>query len=326
MTLACARTSGGGSRGRNSGVGVGDRVRPAGIVSELAHSPERRAIVPSVLTIGESEQSGTPIVDRVTRDGASVVVLDRDAQGSERVVEQAIPLHAQGIRVRTVSLFYEQWLGKLPVTELERVSLLFDIGEVHSGGYVRVKRLTDVAFALVGLVALVVLLPLVVIGDLAANRGPLFYRQVRVGKNGAVFTILKFRTMRPGPTGPADEWTAEGDDRITPFGHFLRVSHLDELPQVINVLQGDLAIVGPRPEQPHYVEMLSDTLPFYGVRHLVRPGITGWAQVKYGYAGDERDALEKLQYDFYYLRPQGITLDLRIVGRTVRSVLGRGGR
>ena len=147
-------------------------------------------------------------------------------------------------------------------------------------------------------------IPFVVVGDLVGNRGPLFYRQARVGKNGELFRILKFRTMRAAPDGAGNEWTAENDPRITPFGRLLRVSHLDELPQVVNILRGDLSVVGPRPEQPHYVEELREKLPFYDLRHLVRPGLTGWAQVKYGYAGDESDALEKLQYEFFYLRHQ----------------------
>ncbi len=122
-------------------------------------------------------------------------------------------------------------------------------------------------------------------------------------------------------SGPAAD-----DPRITSFGRVLRTTHVDELPQVLNILRGDLAIVGPRPEQPRYVEELRAKLPFYDLRHLVHPGLTGWAQVKYGYAGDESDALEKLQYEFFYLRHQGMVFDLRIMGRTIRSVLGRGGR
>jgi lipopolysaccharide/colanic/teichoic acid biosynthesis glycosyltransferase len=164
------------------------------------------------------------------------------------------------------------------------------------------------------------------LANLKGNRGPLLYRQERVGKGGAIFTILKFRTMTPRPSGDlVNEWTVEDDPRITPVGRLLRRSHLDELPQVVNVLRGDLSIVGPRPEQPHYVAELSEKLPFYGLRHLVRPGLTGWAQVKYGYAGNESDALEKLQYEFWYLRHQSLRTDVRIVGRTIRSVLGSEG-
>src|SRR3546814_9652313 len=134
------------------------------------------------------------------------------------------------------------------------------------------------------------------LANLGGNRGPLLYRQTRVGKGGKPMTILKFRTMAPQRSGDRrDEWTLEDDPRITPVGKVLRKTHLDELPQVLNVLRGDLSVVGPRPEQPRYVEELTEKLPFYGLRHLVRPGLTGWAQVKYGYAGTERDALEKLQ-------------------------------
>jgi len=164
------------------------------------------------------------------------------------------------------------------------------------------------------------------VANLVGNRGPLLYRQERIGKNGTPFAILKFRTMRPAQPGDSTDWTGELDPRITRFGHVLRRSHLDELPQVLNILRGELSVVGPRPEQPHYVEELSEKLPFYAMRHLVRPGLTGWAQVKYGYAGDERDALEKLQYEFFYLRRQSVGLDLRIVGRTLRSVIGGDGR
>ncbi len=129
--------------------------------------------------------------------------------------------------------------------------------------------------------------------------------------------------MAPRPSGDlANEWTTEDDPRITRFGRVLRKTHLDELPQVVNILQGDLGVVGPRPEQPHYVAELEDKLPFYALRHLVRPGLTGWAQVKYGYAGNETDALEKLQYEFWYLRHQSLRTDARIIGRTIRSVFG----
>ena len=164
-----------------------------------------------------------------------------------------------------------------------------------------------------------------VLGNLVANRGPLFYTQDRVGRGGEVFQIHKFRSMRDDVEVPTD-WTAEDDPRVTPFGRFLRITHLDELPQVWNILRGDLSLVGPRPEQPQYVADLVEKLPFYDLRHIVRPGLTGWAQVKYGYAGDERDALEKLQYDFHYLRRQSLGFDLRIIGRTVRSIIGRQGR
>jgi lipopolysaccharide/colanic/teichoic acid biosynthesis glycosyltransferase len=205
------------------------------------------------------------------------------------------------------------------------VSLLFDIGELHGGTYVRAKRVVDVVLGMAGGLVLLLLVPLVFVGNLVGNRGPLLYRQQRVGKGDQIFSIWKFRTMREAETADTP-WTTDDDPRVTPFGRFLRKLHLDELPQVVNVIRGELSIVGPRPEQPRYVAELEEKLPFYRLRHLARPGITGWAQVKYGYAGSASDALEKLQYDFYYLQHQSLGLDLRIVGRTLRSVAGSDGR
>jgi exopolysaccharide biosynthesis polyprenyl glycosylphosphotransferase len=294
---------------------------------ELDVRAERPAVIAVALTPHEARSTGPkskPLLERVIAENGTVVVLDRAALGDETVVQQAASLHEAGVRVRTLSLFYEQWLGKLPVSELERVSLLFDIREVHGSRYGRVKRIFDVALGLVGLVALIVTEPFVLVGNLFGNRGPLLYRQERIGKNGKRFEVLKFRTMRPGGAS-VGTWTQADDPRITPFGRVLRKTHIDELPQLWNILFGDLSIVGPRPEQPHYVEELSAKLPFYGLRHLVRPGLTGWAQVKYGYGSDDHDAMEKLQYDFWYLRHQSLALDTRIIGRTVRSVLGREG-
>jgi lipopolysaccharide/colanic/teichoic acid biosynthesis glycosyltransferase len=253
-----------------------------------------------------------------------MLVLDVGAQAEASIVGQAAHAHERGLRVRTLSLFYEEWLGKLPLSELERVSLLFDVGEVHRARYARVKRLADIAVGMVGIAVLVPLVPLVWLGNLAGNRGPLLFRQERVGKGGRHFTILKFRTMRPGSSDGS--WTSEDDPRITGFGGPLRRSHLDELPQVVNILRGDLSLIGPRPEQVRYVDELGEKLPFYGLRHLVRPGVTGWAQVKYGYASDDRDALEKLQYEFFYLRRQSLSLDARIAARTLRHVVAGGGR
>jgi lipopolysaccharide/colanic/teichoic acid biosynthesis glycosyltransferase len=328
----CGRLAAGGrqrAEGRDRVVVVARGDEVDALVEDLAKNPERPAAV--VASLGHQDAHGDgaarPLVDAAVAEGATVVVLDRRAQEDEAIVGQAAELHAAGLRIRTLSLFYEQWLGKLPISELERVSLLFDIGELHRGGYQQTKRLLDIALAVAGAVVLAVTMPLVVVGNLVANRGPLLYRQERVGKGGRVFTILKLRTMIPDTTEPATgEWTVRDDPRVTRFGRLLRVTHLDELPQVLNVLRGDLSVVGPRPEQPHYVSELREKLPFYKLRHLVRPGMTGWAQVKYGYAGDERDALEKLQYEFWYLRRQSLGTDVRIVGRTVRSVLGSEGK
>ena len=319
LCAAVARDGRARAEGRDRVVVVATPAEAEVLRLDLDSAPERSACVVAAVAPGDATEG---LHGLIAQTSATVLVLDREAQADDAVLAQAAALHADGVRVRTLSLFYEEWLGKLPVPELERVSLLFDIGELHRARYGRVKRLFDVAFAVAGLVALALAVPVVVAGDLVANRGPLLDRQERVGKRGRTFRILKFRTMR-STTG---EWTAEADPRVTPFGRFLRRTHLDELPQVVNVLRGDLSIVGPRPEQPQYVAELTEKLPFYELRHLVRPGLTGWAQVKYGYAGTPADALEKLQYEFFYLRRQSLALDVRVVGRTVRAVVSRSGR
>jgi lipopolysaccharide/colanic/teichoic acid biosynthesis glycosyltransferase len=294
--------------------------------TDLMRAPERPAVVVASLDPSEIEAgavSSGPLSAAAQYSKATLIVLGREAQASESIVAQAAFLHGRGTRIRTLSLFYEEWMGKLPLQELERMSLMFDIQELHAAQYARLKRFADVVLGLIGTLFLVAAFPFVVLLDLIGNRGTVLYKQRRVGKGGTEFTILKFRTMKSGAqTG----WTERDDPRVGRIGRWLRRSHLDELPQVINVLRGDLSFVGPRPEQPAYVDELREKIPFYDVRHLVHPGITGWAQVKFDYGATVADALEKLQYEFFYLRHQSLSLDARIVARTLRSVLWHQGR
>lgn len=330
-SMLCAALAGSGHRSgleRDRVLVVGAADSATMLATELGHAPERPATLVAQLTVEAAQSAGSgfhPIIETARAERATVIVLDHDAQTVESVVAQVATLHEGGMRIRPLADFYEEWLGKLPMGELERTSMLFDIGELHRARYARIKRVIDIPIALVGMVPFVLAVPIVALGNLFANRGPLFYRQTRVGMGGRHFTILKFRTMLPHSDAESS-WTTTDDARVTRFGSLLRRWHLDELPQMWNILRGDLAVVGPRPEQPRYVEELSEKLAFYDLRHLVHPGLTGWAQVKYGYAGDEQDALEKLQYEFFYLRHQSLRFDLRIVARTMRSVISRGGR
>lgn len=327
---AVSRTSRTMGEARDRVLFVGRPTEAERLRVDVDMEPERPSVLVAELDVDDAVAPLTqdkPLVATALAERVSVIVLDRHAQEQASIIDQAAALHERGVRVRTLAQFYEEWLAKLPISELQRTSLFFDISELHRLRYGRAKRLLDLFGGLVGSVTLVVVLPFVVVGNLIANRGPLFYRQTRVGRGGTNFQILKFRSMSPEPPGDGHgRWTEHDDPRITSFGRLLRASHLDELPQVLNILRGELSMVGPRPEQPRYVDELSEQLPFYGMRHLVRPGLTGWAQVKYGYAGDERDALEKLQYEFFYLRNQSMRFDLRVIGRTVRSVLGGSGR
>lgn len=314
---------------RDRVVFVGNRTDGEMFSGDVLARPERPAVLVETLAPADARphRAGEePLVDAVIAQDATVLVLTSEAQDDPLVVAQASTLHEAGVRVRTLTTFYDEWLGKLPLSELERLSLMFDIAEVHHARYARVKRLFDIVTGGAGMVAFAVAVPFVMVVNRRANRGPLLYRQTRVGRHGREFSIIKFRTMLPHDGTYPDVWTTHGDPRITPFGRWMRRAHLDELPQALNILRGELTIVGPRPEQPHYVQELQEKLPYYGLRHLVRPGLTGWAQVKYGYAGSERDALEKLQYEFYYLAHQSLRFDVQVLARTLRSVVSSEGR
>jgi lipopolysaccharide/colanic/teichoic acid biosynthesis glycosyltransferase len=256
----------------------------------------------------------------------STLVLSEDAAHRDDVLELARVLHRQGVKVWTLRDFYEHHFGKLPVSELSRMALLFDIRDIHNPTFRHLKRALDIVGGVVAGVLCTVITPVVLLVNLAANRGPLLYHQRRVGRDGKEFTILKFRTMRPHARDADTPWTAIDDRRVTPFGRLLRRAHLDELPQAVNILRGELSLVGPRPEQPQIVSELIAKEPAFALRHLVTPGLTGWAQVKYRYASTEAAAMEKLQYDLYYVSNQSLALDLRILSRTVRSVARRRGR
>ena len=276
-----------------------------------------------VATITDDDLFGT-VAEVCVEHAASVLVLGPVAAADPVVTERAALLHQAGVRVRSLDDFYDEALGKLPLTALDRFALMGDIESVH-GSYGALKRTVDLVLAALGGLALVVLTPLVLLGNLLGNRGPLLFKQPRVGLRGSEFEIWKFRTMAPGAVDISG-WTKNDDPRITPFGKLLRRTHLDELPQVVNIAKGELSVVGPRPEQVVYARQLEQRLPFYAARHLVRPGLTGWAQVKYPYAASEEDAFAKLQYDLHYVRHESLATDLRIMWLTVRHVIRGGGR
>jgi lipopolysaccharide/colanic/teichoic acid biosynthesis glycosyltransferase len=255
---------------------------------------------------------------------AGVIVVEDALLSDEDFTEKIFQLHLQGLRVRSMSQFYEEFLGKVSLKHLSSAALLSDIRQGHDRFYRLVTRFVDLSVASVGLILLVPVTVLVWTGNKIGNKGSLFFRQTRVGFENIPFEIIKFRTMKEGLSNT--EWTQLGDDRITRFGRLLRTTHIDELPQCLNILRGDISLVGPRPEQVHYVEYLATNLPFYDVRHRVTPGLTGWAQVNYPYGASESDAFQKLQFEIWYIKQQSISLNLKIMIRTVRHLLRRGGR
>ena len=182
-------------------------------------------------------------------------------------------------------------------------------------------RLFDVLFSIIGVLIGIISLPLIYIGNLLGNKGPLFYSQERVGRNGKPFNILKLRTMIVNAEADGVKWAKKDDKRVTAFGKFLRRSRLDEIPQFYNVLKGDMSIIGPRPERPFFVNELSRIIPFYETRHIIKPGLTGWAQVKTRYGSSVDDSLLKLQYDLFYIKHRSIFLDFNIAIKTLSTIL-----
>jgi lipopolysaccharide/colanic/teichoic acid biosynthesis glycosyltransferase len=184
----------------------------------------------------------------------------------------------------------------------------------------------DIGFGIIfGLIALI-LSPFIVLGIRLGGPGDIFYRQKRVGKDGKEFGMVKFRTMVPDAEKDGVQWAQKDDPRITKFGKFLRLTRLDELPQLINVLKGEMSFIGPRPERPEFVKTLSKEIPHYNLRHLIRPGITGWAQINYPYGSSEEDVAKKLRYDLYYLKGRSFLLDVEVVLKTISVVFSRKGR
>ncbi len=289
--------------------------------------PEIAFSVASTLQLDGLARSAPAELESLMSDlQPNLVVVSDAASRSAVVIDAVTELHRRGVKVRTLSTFYDEYLGKVSLSELSRMAMLFDVRNLHHTTYRRVKRAIDLCGGLLGgLACLVLLLPVLAVNQVS-NRGPLLFRQQRVGLRGTVFTIVKFRTMVPTPAEEVGVWTRLDDPRVTPFGRVLRKTHLDELPQFWNMLRGELSLVGPRPEQPKYVEELSAKERAYELRHLVTPGLTGWAQVKLRYADSEAAAIEKLQYDLYYLQHQSLTLDFRILSRTLRSVIRQRGR
>ena len=235
----------------------------------------------------------------------------------------------RGIRVVPMSSLYERLTGKVPVVHAGRnLHVVLPLSDLPMQRlFWAVKRLFDLFASLIGLLVLGLVIPWVTLANAIWSRGPLLYWQARVGKGGKHFQLLKLRTMVPDAEQASGAvWARENDERITPLGRFLRISRLDELPQCWNILKGEMSLVGPRPERPEFIAELAQEVPFYQARHAVRPGITGWAQVRYGYGSSVQDALVKLQYDLYYIKHQSVYLELSILVKTVAVMLGLRGR
>jgi sugar transferase (PEP-CTERM system associated) len=300
---------------RELGVEIVGFVDPEGVRSETIARP-----LPGV--IGTIED--IPAIVRA-RSVDRVVVSLADARG-KLPMDKLLEMKIDGVQFAHLASVYEEYTGRIALENLRPSWLIFSSGFNKTRLLSVSKRLIDITAALGGFLFSLPLFVAIAVAVKATSRGPIFYSQRRVGRDGHIFVMYKFRSMREdaeATTGAV--WATAGDTRVTPIGRFLRRMRLDELPQLWNVLIGEMSLVGPRPERPEFVAELTRTIPFYGQRHVAKPGLTGWAQVRYTYGASAEDAMVKLQYDLFYIKHLSIWLDITIMLRTIKIVLlGRG--
>jgi exopolysaccharide biosynthesis polyprenyl glycosylphosphotransferase len=286
------------------------RLRDCVVVGRIAALDEARYDIGDVPLLGRAGQ----LREIVTEQDIELLVLGEGVPALSIFDEALTTCMQHELRVCTVGYFYEAVFGHVRIAEIN-ASWFHCIMHPRYRPFSPYKLAVDVIGALV--LALLLLPVLLIFAALIQlDGGPVLYRQVRIGERGRPFVIFKLRTMRVS-AGGASPWTLPDDPRVTRVGRILRRSHLDEIPQLINVLRGEMSLIGPRPEQPSYVSRLETTLPHYQRRHLIRPGITGWAQIRCGYAGSEQGSAWKLCHDLYYMKYRSLRLDLAILVRTV---------
>ena len=297
-------------------------TRPFTIIGFLDDAPDAADRVPAGFDLLGKTKDLLSLTDELRPDLVLVALAEmRRALPAEELLECRL----QGINVEDWPTFYEKETGKILVTNLRPSWLIFSDGFVKTDTTRAVKRAMDVALAVAGLVLALPIMALVACAIKLTSKGPVLFTQQRVGERGRIFVLKKFRSMSVNAEANGPVWAAARDPRVTRVGGLLRRTRLDELPQFWNVLAGDMSFVGPRPERPEFVATLQREIPFYMGRHSVRPGITGWAQVRHEYAASIEDSMEKLQYDLYYVKNLSPLLDLVILLSTIQVVLFRRG-
>jgi sugar transferase (PEP-CTERM system associated) len=299
-------------------------ARPFTILGFLEDAPDAVDRVPAGFDLLGKTRDLLSLADELRPDLVLVALAEmRRALPAEDLLECRL----RGINVEEWPTFYEKQTGKILVAHLRPSWLIFSDGFVKTGTTRMVKRTMDVGLALIGLALSLPVMALVAVAIKLDSKGPVLFRQKRVGERGRVFVLNKFRSMSVDAERHGPVWATTHDPRVTRVGRWLRQTRLDELPQFWNVMVGDMSFVGPRPERPEFVGMLQREIPFYMGRHSVKPGITGWAQVRHRYAASVEDSMEKLQYDLYYIKNLSPLLDLVILLSTLQVVLfARGSR
>lgn len=299
---------------------------PYEAVGFLDDDPTKQgASIQSVPVLGPISDLEVMAKDRGVRSAFLAITRDRNSELIRRVLDARL----NGLAILDMPVVYERLTGAVPVDHIRDDWLVYAEGfDLISKRYIqRVKRIIDFGISTPLLLATLPLLLITCLAIRLDSPGPAFFKQARVGKDRRVFTLWKFRSMKRDAEQQGAVWAQEHDPRVTRVGRFIRVLRLDELPQVLNVFLGDMSLIGPRPERPEFVAQLQTQIPYYGVRHAVRPGITGWAQVNYPYGATVEDAKRKLEYDIFYIKNMSLGLDLKIVLKTIGVVLfGQGAR
>lgn len=277
--------------------------------------------------IGPAEiQTPFDLIEIVTTKNISFVVLAVDPHQDSNLVRNLY--HCLPLKISFVDLpsFYERILGKVPVSVIGQIWFLENLTETEKHFYETLKRILDMLGSLIGGLISLILYPLIALAIKIDSRGPIFYKQKRIGQQGETFSVIKFRTMIEQAEKNGAQWADQQDHRVTKVGKFLRRSRLDELPQLWNIFLGQMSFIGPRPERIEFVQQLEKEIPYYQMRHLIKPGLSGWAQVNFRYGASVKDSIEKLQYELYYIKHRSFVLDLSIILRTIKIVLKGGGR
>ncbi len=242
---------------------------------------------------------------------------------SQNINNQLIELFKKGVVIKSVDSFIEKETFRIYEAKLTSDFYnYFTFSKSHQNNlYLTFRRIFDVLFSVIGILLTLILVPIIFVGNLFGNKGGLFYTQKRVGEKGAEFSIIKFRTMVTNAEKNGVVWAVKNDSRITSFGKFLRKTRLDEFPQFYNVLKNEMSLIGPRPERLKFVQQLEKEIPFYAIRHVIKPGLTGWSQVMYPHASSVKDQHEKLMYDLYYIKERNLLLDFKIVVKTISAII-----
>lgn len=263
----------------------------------------------------------------IKQEKINTVVISPETYQAPQIIDTFYRSLENRITFRNLSSFYEQMTSRVPLGAINQIWFLENLSEGGKRTYEEMKRFFDIAFAIVIGTIIIPFFPLIALSIKLSSPGPIFYKQKRVGQNGKIFEIIKFRTMKKdAEQGTGAVWAQENDPRITWLGKIMRKTRIDELPQVWNILRGEMSFVGPRAERPEFHQKLKEQIPFYEERYIIKPGLSGWAQINYHYGSSVNDAAQKLQYDLYYIKNRALILDLGIILKTVNTAIRQAGR